>query len=142
MLALSKSNLGSAESVSYRTEKNGDGAITIKWLGRVSQSAEALAVGYDTVLECSELERAMDFLYGGLVDGEKPQRDVLDSAKDADLAKRTLYRAKRVMKIKSRRVGSTHWVWRLPSDDVEAVHAAKERFVAELCDWLVEEPAA
>lgn len=142
MLVLSKSNLGSAKSVSYRTEKAGDGAITVNWLGYVSQSTEALAAGYDTVLECSELERAMDFLYGVLVNGEKPQRDVLDSAKDADLAKRTLYRAKRVMKIKSKRVGSTHWVWRLPSGEVEAVRAAKERFVSELCDWLVEEPVA
>lgn len=142
MLVLNKSNLASAKSVSYRTEKSGDGAITVNWLGYVSQSAEALAAGYDTVLECSELERAMDFLYGVLVNGEKPQRDVLDSAKDADLAKRTLHRAKRVMKIKSKRVGSTHWVWRLPSGDVDAVRAAKERFVSELCDWLVEEPAA
>jgi hypothetical protein len=142
MLVLSKSNLGSAKSVSYRTEKRGDGAITIKWLGHVSQSAEAVAAGYDTVLECSELERAMDFLYGVLVDGEKPQREVLSMAKQADLAKRTLYRAKRVMKIKSKRVGRTYWVWRLPSGDVEAVHAVKERFVAELCDWLVDESAA
>lgn len=142
MLVLNKSNLASARAVSYRTEKNGNGALTLNWLGHVSQSAEALAAGGDSVLECSELERAMDFLYGVLVDGDKRQKEILSLAKEADLAKRTLYRAKRVMKIRSKRVGRTCWVWRLPCDKVEAVGAAKQRFVSELCDWLVEESRA
>ena len=139
MLALSKSNLASAKSVSYQTEKCAGGAITIKWLGVTSQSAEALASGRDSVLECSELERAMDFLYGVLLDGEKPQREILSQARKADFAKRTLYRAKQAMKIKSKRVGRICWVWQLPTRDVEAVCVAKQRYLSELCDWLTAE---
>ncbi len=139
MLALNKSNLGSAKSVSYQTEKNAGGAITIKWLGVTSQSADALARGSDSVLECSELERAMDFLYGVLLDGDKPQREILSLAKKADFAKRTLYRAKQAMNIKSKRVGRICWVWQLPTADVEAVRVTKQRYISELCDWLTED---
>jgi hypothetical protein len=142
LLMLNKSNLASAKAATYRTEKACDGAITINWLGEVSQSPEALAAGRDHALECSELERAMDFLYGVLLDGARRQREIVSLARKADLAKRTLYRAKQAMRIKSKRVGRTCWVWRLPAGDVEAVLAAKERFLAELCEWLVEEPAA
>lgn len=139
MLALNKSNLGSARSVTYQTVKGERGAITINWLGTTSQSAEVLASGREGVLDCSELERAMDFLYGMLLDGQKPQREILSHAQKADLAKRTLYRAKQAMKIKSVRVGRTCWAWRLPAHCVEAVTATKERYLTELCDWLAED---
>ena len=142
MLVLNKSNLANAKSVLYRTEKTGNHAITVNWLRHATQSTEAITTGCDMAADYSELERAMDFLYGVLVGGEKPQREVLTFAKEADIAKRTLYRAKRVMQIKSKRVGQTCWVWQLPAGNVEAVLAAKERFVSELCEWLVEEPAA
>lgn len=140
ILALNKSNLASAKSISYRTAKTATGAITVEWLGTTSHSAQALSVGSDRVVECSELERAMDFLYGVLLEGQKRQGIVLALAGQADIAKRTLYRAKQAMKIKSKRVGRTCWVWRLPGGEVEAVAAAKERYISELCDWLSEDP--
>ena len=140
MLTLNKSNLGSAKAVSYQTVKDQSGAITVQWLGTTSQSAEALASGRDSVVDCSELERAMDFLYGILLDGQKPQREIVSLAAQADLAKRTLYRAKQAMKIKSKRVGRTCWAWRLPTEEVEAVSATKERYLSELCEWLAEKP--
>lgn len=142
MLALNKSNLGSAGAVSYETVKQSSGAISVKWLGTTSHSAEALASGRDSVLECSELERAMDFLYGILIEGDIPQKKLLALALQADVSKRTLYRAKQAMRVASKRVGRTCWVWKLPEGEVEAVAAAKERYVSELCDWLAEQPKA
>jgi putative DNA primase/helicase len=65
----------------------------------------------------SALGRAISFLKEELAGGARPSNAIIEAAKDADIPKRTLERAKGKLGVKSDKVGQ-HWEWKLP-DDVE-----------------------
>ena len=58
----------------------------------------------------SALDEACDFLRHELADGPKSAKDIADAAKDADIAKGTLARARKSLRIKPEKVGSGPWM--------------------------------
>ena len=79
-------------------------------------AAEALAAagGVDAE-DRSALAEAVDWLQERLSAGGVPAKTVIDDAKSAGIKKRTLDRAKTVLKVKPKRVPGA-WVWSLPDD--------------------------
>lgn len=130
VLVQTKCNLASAESLTFRTRKRGD-SIVIEWLGTSSCTAAEVAAQGGT--EPRALGEALWALYSFLSDGPVPAREVIKLAAAAGVAKRTLDRAKRVLGVIVRKVGSgtgSWWTWELP-DDEERLRPFRERDRAE-----------
>jgi len=124
VLALNKSNLADAEPLSYRTVKQGD-TITVEWLGKSTHTVDVLSESGADGFGYSQLDEACYVLFTILSEhGEPiPAKEVQEKAKAALVSLRTLKRAKKKLRVTSRRavVQSTmsdepvaHWVWELP----------------------------
>ena len=86
----------------------------VKWLGRSTLMADDLVAGASTHA-VSERSRATDFLRELLEDGPKIQPVILNKAKKLGISKRTLDRAKKDLKIESRK-DTKSWKWSLPKN--------------------------
>jgi hypothetical protein len=64
--------------------------------------------------EKSALVEAKEFLQDELGDGPMAAKQVKKNARDADVAERTLKRAKAELRVKSTKEGDGSWVWSLP----------------------------
>jgi len=60
------------------------------------------------------LSEAKEFLLDELRDGPMAAKQVKKNARDADIAERTLKRAKAELRVSSDRKGDGSWVWSLP----------------------------
>jgi hypothetical protein len=139
VLALNKSNMADAASLTYRTIKNHNGAITIEWLGDSQYSADDINAVECQANEHSVLREAMYVLYSILSEGSLPARVVIQSAKNAGIAERTLKRAKQELRVKSLKKGSGHgslWFWCLP-DDESLIRPLLNKDIGELMDRLI-----
>ena len=145
VLAFNAGNLPRESDVSlaYRTVKRDD-AIIIEWLGESKYSAEDLVGSARDADEHSQLQEAAYVLYSILVDDGTPvpATVVNKAAKEALVSVGTLKRAKKLLKVRSRRKsfiieergsdGKTElktvigWAWELPEDD-ELLAPYKER---------------
>ncbi len=105
-----KSNIGmKAKPFGYRLDEG-----IFHFMGELEDTVE------DTEEElASELERACEFLEDALKDGPMHALEVLKEAKNAGISKQTLTRAKKKVRIRSKRAtdsGSTMvWNWSLPN---------------------------
>ncbi len=146
ILATSKSNLADAPPLSYRTIKT-DGVITVEWIGEVSQSLSEIFETGANRYECSQLEEACFVLYSVLAEhGEPmPAKEVKKKVSDALVSERTLKRAKRKLRVTSRRRQAwdeeqkseeVKWVWELPKNR-EHLKPYKERATREHVDDLI-----
>jgi hypothetical protein len=130
ILVPTKNNLSTATSLCYRTVKQGN-VILVEWLGESSITAKDLVI-ITKEEDPSELARAIDFLKTLLEEhGPMTADGVFNEAKYADVAKRTLLRAKRVLHVKRKKqtgVKWGKWFWCLPSsqDSVESNDAASK----------------
>lgn len=139
VIALAKSNVAAAASLIYRTIKNADGTIQVVWLGETQRSAEDLAAAMAHREDDSSKHEAAYVLYSILADGPVPANEVLRLGKQAGVAERTLKRAKKMLKIPSKKKGSgtgTQWFWQLPEDQ-QLLQAFKERDIADLMEKLI-----
>jgi hypothetical protein len=123
VLALNRCNLPRSRDVSlaYRTVKQGD-AIVIEWLGASRYSADDIVAAAQSPDSHSQLEEACYVLYSILATHEGPMAatEVLQAAKHGLVSVGTLKRAKKMLRVSSRRQGGAttpvQWVWQLPDD--------------------------
>ncbi len=89
----------------------------IEWLGESQLSADDLlqvAVGEDK----SAIDQAKDFLIGELTLGAKSAKAILNDARECGISSKTLERAKKDLKIESKKSKSdfgSGWNWHLPT---------------------------
>ncbi len=106
VLALNRCNLPRNRDVSliYRTVKRGD-AIVVDWLGESKYSADDLVSAARSPDDRSQLEEACYVLYSILAtnEGSMPATEVYEAAKDGLVTIGTLKRAKKMLRVRSRR---------------------------------------
>ncbi len=144
VLALNRCNLPRSRDISlaYRTVKQGD-AIVVEWLGESKCSADDVASTARNVDDRSQLEEACYVLYSILkMHGTPmPATEVHEEAKDGLVSLGTLKRAKKLLRVGSRRktieitrgrttTSAVQWLWQLP-DDEDLLRPYRERFERE-----------
>jgi hypothetical protein len=143
VLTVSKSNLGSAPSMAYRTFQRADETIAVEWLGETETTAKDIALATGSTTEASAFREAAYVLYSLLCNGPLPASEVAHRATQARVASRTLYRAKAALGVKSIKRGSgagSQWFWQLPDDD-RSYRAYKEHDFNCLMDRLCHGPS-
>jgi hypothetical protein len=155
VLAFNRGNIPRTRDVSlvYRTVKRGD-AIVIEWLGESRYSADDLVAASHNADAQSQLQESCYVLYSILAShgGPLPATEVNKAAQAALVSVSTLKRAKKLLKVRSRRKSFEIsfpvqqddeaeeddrkemelqtvicWVWELPDDD-ELLRPYQERF--------------
>lgn len=138
VLVQTKSNLAStAPSILYRTVNNG-GVLTVEWLGPSDRTADELVGNAHS--ERSALDEAIWVLYSILEQGPVAACKVFGIAGQAGVAKRTLDRAKKELRVKPQKHGSgkgSFWTWQLPDDDFGLLAELRQRDIDELMNKLV-----
>ena len=125
VIAHAKCNLGplqeslsaAIEGATYTTAECSIATSRLVMLGPSTVSANELLQNTPTREERSELDEAIDWLHDELVDGPKLAREVLKRGGQAKHTRRTLYRAKNALRIKSDHIDgidSRQRAWRLP----------------------------
>lgn len=148
VLVLSKSNLGTAAPLRYRTVMD-DGVIKVEWLGECLHSASDLLEASADHFESSQLDEACYVLYSTLTEaqGVMPAKQVLEAAAGALVSKRTLNRAKQRLGVKSyrKRQDNTNgdivweWVWKLPANQA-VLQPYRERAMREQLEDVADSP--
>jgi hypothetical protein len=139
VLALNKSNMADANSISFRTIKRPDEAITVEWLEESRYSANEINAAENQADAHTSLREAMYVLYSLLAEGSLPACMVIQLAKKAGIAERTLQRAKKELRVRSLKKGSgfdSHWFWVLPEDE-SLLRPLKDKDLGELMDRLI-----
>jgi len=97
----------------YELRKESEGAVPIlHWVGSTELTVEDL-IGGDDGDRHSARDQAAEFLRGFLKEGPQPARLVEEKAKAAQVARRTLDRAKQELNIVARKT-KNGWMWSLP----------------------------
>jgi hypothetical protein len=140
VLAQQKNNVDVPQpSLAYATPREKGSPPAVTWFGTVPWTAdELLARRRRPGPAVTELERARKFLASFLKDGPCPVRDVLAAADGDDLARRTLARARKALRIRRLRGaadGKPLHYWLLPGQDLPA-DKQEVRGPAELEPWL------
>jgi hypothetical protein len=141
LLVQVKTNLAHAASLAFRTRKTGS-AIAVEWLGEVPYSAQDLAGGPGE--EHAALHEAMEVLYSLLAEGPVAANEVLQKAGKAGVSRRTLQRAKVLLRVRSRKSGNgpgSSWSWELPTDPA-LLQAMKEMDIDDLAGRFITPPTA
>jgi hypothetical protein len=139
ILALNKGNLADAASLSFQTTKHSNGGIAVEWLGESQYSADDINEAENSTNEYTALQEAMYVLYAILSEGSVPASAVIRIAKKAGISERTLKRAKRSLRVKSIKKGSSYdsrWFWMLPEDET-LLRPLKDKDLGELIDRLI-----
>ena len=127
-----------------------DDAIVVEWVGESKYSADDLLAASHNADAHSQLQEACYVLYSILCKGTPvPATEVSEAAGDALVSIGTLKRAKRMLKVRSRRKSfnievrggngkmelqtKMGWVWELP-DDKELLAPYKARFEREIAE--------
>jgi hypothetical protein len=100
----------------------------VVWLGEVEISATGLLAGPEDPDARSERDEAVEFLVELLegAGGSMPAKEAKQAARDADIAERTLTRARQRAGISARRTGfPAASVWVLPDRDVQSGQAGQ-----------------
>jgi hypothetical protein len=141
LLVQTKANLAPAASLAFRTLKTGS-AIAVEWLGEVPWGAQDLAGGPGE--EHTALQEALAVLYALLAEGPVGASEVLQKAGKVGVSRRTLHRAKALLRVRSRKSGNgpgSSWSWQLPDDPV-LPQAMKEMDIDDLASRFITVPTA
>ncbi|MDO8879987.1 MAG: AAA family ATPase [Coriobacteriia bacterium] len=135
VLASTKCNLApEPPSLAFHIETVAEASV-IRWDG-VSDSSAADVLSLGNEEERTARDEAAAFLREILADGEMPARDVKRLAREADIAERTLARAKRELKVESRQLGHhSGWVWSLPT-----LPSSQDQNPGNLATWHTDQP--
>jgi len=119
IMAQHKSNLAQkAPSLVYKiVTSEVHNTARIEWLGTSEYDANGLAADASTPQEKSELDEAKEFLRDELSSGPMWAKQVFKDARDANIAEKTLRRAKQVVRVKSEKIGVEGWSWSLPGGE-------------------------
>jgi hypothetical protein len=126
-LCQTKNNLAPKFEKSIGFAIQGDNFL---WTGESDLTAMAMltTLRAENGEERTERQDAKGFLRDALLSGEQLTNDILAEAKQCGISERTLHRAKKELRIDSRKEGfgrSAKWYWSLPEDcqkDVEDCH--------------------
>jgi hypothetical protein len=112
-----KSNLGQfGPSLGYTIEADG----TFRWTGESELTATALLAPESSEEETGAMAGAKDFLSTALAQGARLVKDVEAEARQKGIKERTLKRAKKGLRVGSRKCGLTGaWEWSLPEGGQE-----------------------
>lgn len=115
LLVQSKTNLSAAGAVRYRTIQRGK-VIGVDWLGEADITPRELLAAANE--DPTRLQQAVAFLQALLSHGGPWYApDVYEHAKEADISRRTLERAKKILGVRSNLIHTHHrafWTWSLP----------------------------
>ena len=156
VLAFNRGNLPRTRDVSlvYRTVNRGD-AIVVEWMGDSKYSADDLIAATHNADDHSQLQDACYVLYSILLaeGAPVPATAVYEAAKEALVSISTLKRAKKLLKVRSRRksfdievTGADDktelqtvigWTWELPNDK-DLLAPYKIRFDREIAEDALE----
>ena len=132
VLASVKSNLArKPDSLAFRvTSSAADADVpVVEWEGTCELGAADLLASSSNGRERSATEKAEAWLEAVLAESPFPAAKVYDLAEEAGIAKRTLKRAKRSLRVVAERVvglgSGGYWVWALPEAASPASDAAK-----------------
>ena len=106
ILALNKSNLTDAESLSHPNHQTSQWGNNRQWLGPSKYSAGDITAAQANADEHTAEREAMYVLYSILAEGGVSAREVIQGAKDAGISERTLRRAKKDLRVESVKKGS------------------------------------
>jgi hypothetical protein len=124
VLAQVKNNLAPPQpSLAYRIEEPYAGQLTINWLGPSDRSADQLLGRRPSKEEVAPKQRelARDWLEDFLDDGARTSEEIWQSAQQAGLSERTLFRAKGDLHVTTERVklnGKRLSYWLLPNQEI------------------------
>jgi hypothetical protein len=129
-----KGNLwrGKPSALEYSIEDQG-GQPVIAWHGASVHNAASLLAQPEGAEESNLLTDARNFLTEFLKDGPRDADAVFREARQAKVSERTLYRAKAVLGILSKKEGigkGQHWEWGLPNIAKDPFKAAKPESLA------------
>lgn len=96
-----------------------NGAARIAWHGQSELNASQILRAPADEEEKSALSEAKEFLVDELEDGPMAAKQVKKNACEADIAERTLKRAKADLRVKSTKEGDGSWVWSLSPKEAE-----------------------
>ena len=116
IFACSKMNIAiKPKSMAYRLVTDAERDVArVQWEGTVDHHADDLMTRLDDD-DRTERDEAVDFLLDLLADGPVSAVKVKSAARAADITERTLKRAKKQLKVESRKGGfDAGWVWSLP----------------------------
>ena len=118
VLALLKYNLSEpAPSLVFSIVTAENGAARVEWKGETSVGADQLLCAPVDEEERSALDEAVEFLVDELSTHPVTAKKVQKDARDAGIAERTLYRAKRKRGVRSERESDGSWTWVLTRND-------------------------
>ncbi len=101
-----------------------NGATRIAWHGQSELNASQILRAPVDEEEKSALSEAKEFLYDELREGPMAAKQVKKNAREADVAERTLKRAKADLRVKSTKQGDGSWVWSLPPEEAKGDQAS------------------
>ncbi len=135
VLASTKNNLAMPPaSLMFGLEEAEGGSVRVNWLGQSEVSAKDLLATPQDQEHSDARGEAVEFLNDILADGPMPAKQVVEEADDAEIAEKTLRRAKKVLGVIAYRENTTgekrgvgRWMWKLPmvdlvEDDVQGGH--------------------
>jgi hypothetical protein len=118
-----KNNIGNDHTgLSYELLDAGGGTPHVAWGPAVEVSADEVLGGADKTNPAAE--QAVEWLRDRLANGPIASKQLEEDANRDGIKGRTLWRAKKVLKISARRAGfgpGGQWVWDLPGPDTQAV---------------------
>jgi hypothetical protein len=118
VLASTKCNLAKLPpSLSFDLSTAENGALRVGWIGACAHTAESLLAAPRDDEDRDAVQEAVEVIRAILEGGPVPSDDAKKEARKAGIAERTLYRAKAILGVKSRKVsfsGKGVWQWSLP----------------------------
>ena len=98
VLASTKNNLAKPpKSLMFTLEEAESGAVRVNWLGNSEISAKDLLATPQDQEHADARSEAVEFLRDVLADGPVPARDIVQNAKDARIAEKTLRRTQKIL---------------------------------------------
>jgi hypothetical protein len=120
ILAQNKQNLCKpSSSLVFTVETAPNGAARVAWHGQSELNASQILRAPVDEEEKSALSEAKEFLLDELGDGPMAAKQVKKNAREADIAERTLKRAKADLRVRSDKEADGSWTWSLPFKEVK-----------------------
>jgi hypothetical protein len=135
VVASTKNNLAKPPaSLMFGLQEAQGGAVCVHWLGQSEVSAKDLLATSQDQEHADARSEAVEFLNDVLSGGPVSAKQIIEEAEDAEIAEKTLRRAKKLLNVLVYREGATgekrgsgRWMWKLPvvelvEDDVQDGH--------------------
>jgi len=117
VLAVTKTNIArEVKSLGYRIVPGANDLPVVEWTGPVDLTADA--VGGKPPTKMPARDRAGGWLREQLANGPRRASDLMTAAAEAGIPEKTLYRAKEILRVQSKKLqagGTAEWYWYDPN---------------------------